>query len=99
MLLSDAILKGCEQHSQTWLKLFVHNINGTHTCALGAAYVGVFGTVPATWSIEEETNAMLQLRDFFPVLTNELVDWITDCNDELHWTREKIAMKLKDRGL
>jgi hypothetical protein len=102
MKLSEAIRAGavkCPQTTGTYYR------DGA-TCALGAAYEGAFGQMPATGYL----SVYERLVALFPALRTpydgdgdseswDLRDAIMHRNDSLGWTREQIADWLESQGL
>ena len=117
MLLSDAILKGCEQVPIIREQFFSFKEGHiTKACALGAAALGL-GIVPnnhvTTKICAVNFKQMWQdLYIHFPELGDvgvcprcpkndfkqDIFDVIQCLNDDHAWSREKIAMWLKDQG-
>ncbi len=65
MKLSIAIRKGAEQHPQCFAGLIQYDQNGkiTQTCALGAAFVGMFGLT----TIREFYKTLVDDESFFKI--------------------------------
>ena len=109
MRLSDAIRKGSQQRPQGYGSLFQSAIVelseegfriATVSCALGAAYEGLFGTAPE----DAELECLDELEAAFPILKerrgNEtLMDGILLRNDHEKLTREQIADWLDEQGV
>ena len=83
MLLSDAILKGCEIRPQCYQSLiqaqfetqYPYELIGFRSCVIGAAYEGVFGKLPLTYDpithgfeSDEAYTTYDQLKTIFPIL-------------------------------
>lgn len=95
MLLSDAILKGAAQRPQCSGRFFeAIDDRLLFSCALGAAYEGVYGAPNA------DSAAVVKDMDLaFPGLLGSTLEVeIVLRNDEWRWTREQIAAWLKEQG-
>lgn len=104
MKLSEAILKGCEQHPrQVTRRLMQHDKNGMilGTCVIGAALVGIFGNGEF---LAYSSDEFQQFEQMFPILKTRgrrcpeckigmvsIRHVLEHLNDTHGWTRESIA--------
>jgi hypothetical protein len=104
--LSEAILAGSRRRPQGKNELFVREGFRVRSCALGAAYEAVFGR-PRLYSLKNRRYYYDRLKERFPVLDEmvhdgaqkrRLLHAISARNDSLGWTREQIAVWLKERA-
>src|SRR5688572_18647262 len=99
MKLSQAIREGAHMHPQGNgdYVTYPEPTMKPHTCVLGAAYVGLCGTLPelgAALAIERKLG--INIYDdplIHPIAGGELSVYqvLTSLNDEHKWTREEIA--------
>lgn len=88
--MSQAIREGCKHHP----KAIGSSFDGVGTCAIGAAYVGVFGrteTNYATCWLKLDKAGVWPDGDFLPGLIHGKNDW-------QGWSRERIADWLEAQG-
>lgn len=101
MRLSDAIRKGCEQHPQSFGRLFeFRGYDVVASCAMGAALMGVYGAegyALNTSNLEKEFPLLKRIAHspvsgtVYHRLPFSLADQIITLNDHHKWTRERIA--------
>lgn len=99
MKLSDAMRRGARAYPKTNGKMFHRGANGSveKCCALGAAYVTMYGEPEPTVS---EQGAMTKLKESFPELasTSSVSAEVIRKNDTLNESVEAIASWLEARG-
>lgn len=91
MLLSEAILKGCQRTVKVKNKLF-DGKNGC--CVIGAACVGLHGT----FSKAKRHGTAKIVDDTFPTLWNSLWSEAVSRNNNTEESRESIAAWLATKG-
>ena len=110
MKLSEAIREGAKQYPKVTGALMDRDAyDRPRVCALGAAYVGVFGRLPKHDDYDGFNTSYQQLRERFPELTTrveieqgcdpvEMLDAIWMKNDTGNNTREQIADWVESLG-
>lgn len=100
--LSELIRIGSRLTGQCRNKLYDQDANAT--CAIGAGYLAKHGEAPVEFlgscdALRSCGVDPIQMVNLDGVIAETLVHEICAANDQLHWTREKIADRLEQLGL